>query len=930
MGQPIRPVLTDFSAGEIDPRLAGRMDLSLSQHGAEYLSNMLANPLGGASKRGGLKFQMELGADAFLIPWSVNNDVDLIIAVFDREIKIIYAGAGVTPYFLKGSGGPDLSITYFDGDAAVPKYPTYALTDAPEIQYDQCQDEITLVHRDYLPFCIKFNGLDNANTTINLKYGAVAFTGNVAKNPEIAADNYTKITAAVFIDSCRNLGLATFPATGHFTDAGGTQRDVTSIVVAGSATARKVTSSIAGNGPYLDSAVACAKHWALGTASVSTMYRSGWGNWSWYNKVTRVCEVLPGESWTDLIDKVALYFNPGTAVLIGNPDAAYGYVGLIFTDGSTPDWMLAESLTYVPYSDGRSVTVHWSGGSEVVDSTHADITADIQLTSPQTLHLFGGIVDSSTILDYTIPWMTNNKTYPCTKTSLINGVAVLTAQRIDANGNPKLSLVLASAIAGSTATTLEISRDSTGYAGTVGVIITPFYEKDDNPSVVCYHQGRRVLGGGKEPNVLYLSKINDFSNYCVFEEISYSQTSLIPAADWADPSHPETRTEETFTQQIGKGSAMKLILATDENESLQGVTSNGDLLVRTATSEWVIPGAADATNVATVMPSRTGSSRRQAISAMGGITYLSRSDRTVWMLAKGQSIDLTKLSAHLTRYAAVTDLDFRQDPIPELYFRLDDNTALVMRSGESGPCWSRISTFAGHLIRSVVILAASTEDAVFFTVVRNGHYYLERLVTADDSLFPTATVAGRAHLDSFSCVTVAGHVVPNIAHLANQTVRIHIDGTPESRGWVTLDALGTANMFTRDTEFDTDPPNTPESIPNGNAVLGYPFVAELRTNRVDGETTEGLLKAGTKIHARVYQSGSFYLVHKNAAVAEDLIRIDAPVDGLGATQNPYTGALRFENPAGEGTDQTVTLRSTDGQALTILVLAPAYTVGMEP
>lgn len=52
----VNSILTNFTAGELSPRLYGRVDLAKYQNGARELTNFTVLPQGGARKRGGSQF----------------------------------------------------------------------------------------------------------------------------------------------------------------------------------------------------------------------------------------------------------------------------------------------------------------------------------------------------------------------------------------------------------------------------------------------------------------------------------------------------------------------------------------------------------------------------------------------------------------------------------------------------------------------------------------------------------------------------------------------------------------------------------------------------------------------------------------------------------------------------------------------------------
>ena len=68
------PAFTNFTAGELSPRLDGRTDLSKYLNGVKKMENLIVHPHGGASRRPGTKFVREVKNSAHncrLIPWSL-------------------------------------------------------------------------------------------------------------------------------------------------------------------------------------------------------------------------------------------------------------------------------------------------------------------------------------------------------------------------------------------------------------------------------------------------------------------------------------------------------------------------------------------------------------------------------------------------------------------------------------------------------------------------------------------------------------------------------------------------------------------------------------------------------------------------------------------------------------------------------------------
>lgn len=913
MGATIRPVLVDFSMGEVDPKAFGRIDTGIMSHGALSMLNFFPGELGGASKRGGLQHCLELGEDTYMIPWAVSSSIRLLVLIQDGKLRFAYEPDSSLPFLLLAGDGSPLEIDHLDGVGGV--HAAYAIADAESIRYAVCNSELSIVCSGYPPFHIRFASVELATSMLNLSYGIDSITGNVAWTPDVNADDeLDPIPAADFVDAFHGLAVDTdLAATAEsYVMVGAVKKTVTKIRISGSAQARYATVTKpdgSGSVTITDGETQMGTQFGHLCVATRAPYRkfvnTGFLQWTYYRVVDSSFDVPTGMTHTEFLEEMYSVIGDGGTGYLGQPDHYNTYCGTTRFHG---------------YKDTRSVLVTFSDASTLsVTPASDDIKGSVEL-SVSGRKVSGGLVDSGELLDYTIPWMTPGKSYPCSEDSVLEGVACTSAVRIDSTSEPQLAVYRM----GETEPVI-ITRDSRGKFGKLGVIVTPFYEEGDWPTIVGYHQNRKILGAApSEPDVFYASKVNDFSNFSFFEEIEYTETTLKDSDEWTDPLVPETRSTVRFTQQIQPSSAMKFQLASEENEGVLNAVSYGDLFVGTATSEWLVPAGVDATNVRAVMVDRMGSSDQQARYVSGGVVYLSADSRRLRLFSgdKGTS-DLMKYAAHIAK-AGIVDLDFRQSPERELHAVLADGAAIVMKTGANGPAWGRIETCTGHLIKSVAILPNPDEDSVYFVVKRGSAYNLERLTTPDEDTFPTAS-GGRAHLDSWgmATVTVAGGSI-TIARFAGLTAAIHIDsGGAEIRGTIPFSAGGVGSYYI----VDGDPDETHVPLPAGTHFIGLPFLSELETCRLDGVSTEGIIKTASKIHLRTNQTGSFKIVHRAAMGTEDIVDVAPPADSSGAIQYPYSGPLAVENPAGGAEDQTVYLRSTDGQPVGILVIAPAYEVG---
>ena len=127
--------LTNFSAGELSPRMAGRTDIAKYFNGCEALLNFVAMPQGGVTRRPGTMYVATVGAPATparLLPFIFSTEQAYVIELGANYARF-YANDGQVQ-----SGGAPVQI-------ATP----YAAADLAAIQYTQSADTLYLCHPSY-------------------------------------------------------------------------------------------------------------------------------------------------------------------------------------------------------------------------------------------------------------------------------------------------------------------------------------------------------------------------------------------------------------------------------------------------------------------------------------------------------------------------------------------------------------------------------------------------------------------------------------------------------------------------------------------------------------------------------------------------------------------------------------------------------------
>jgi hypothetical protein len=156
---------TNFSTGELDPRLRARVDIDQFRNALEQATNVVIQPQGGLKRRPGLKHILELPNTS---TDSVANGVRLIPFEFNVDDSYMLAFTHQRMYVIKNG----VVITAINGGAN--NYLTTSITAAmlDDISWTQSADTLIVVHPDLQPTKI-VRGATDANWTAS----AISFDG---------------------------------------------------------------------------------------------------------------------------------------------------------------------------------------------------------------------------------------------------------------------------------------------------------------------------------------------------------------------------------------------------------------------------------------------------------------------------------------------------------------------------------------------------------------------------------------------------------------------------------------------------------------------------------------------------------------------------------------------------------------------------------
>lgn len=913
----MRPIITNFQSGILSSRFDGRIDLPLVAGGAKEITNFKVKPYGGVDRRGPLKmiYDLEATGNVRIIPWSVGDDLDVLIVLYAGKIKIFNVTYGTTFGWVSWDDGTGVMVDEITSLSTISTTATYTQTELNEVQYAQSISQIVLAHKNHRPFKIKVLSFDSATNEIIFEYGLVSFTGNIAysKEYDVDATTSTVLSHSLFVSAMDALPLDTVIAASGIING----KNIVSIKKTQSTVGRMAHIYVQMSALFviLDTYEADIYD---GTSAVMDSAFDGY-----------VYGIGPARN-------VARFTFDGTIQRTAFLDLCATHLSDV---GFYEIWDIGNLMHVVgtvsvkAASKSTSWTITFDDDSTLVitETPGTEMTGYISV-SDYHIALNKQSIPGYDIINRTVPWMTPDITYFCTDDSIINGVQIISAIKIidkvasPYTGNfmeiPTLRLVTING------DYINVTRDTADITGIIGVIVTPYYEASDNPGVVCYHQNRMVFGASdKEPNVFYASKINDLDNFSLFEEVEYSSTDLKPASEWADPGVPETVTTTDIVQQIGASSAIRFQLNTEESEAIRSMVSVSDLIISTSTSEWILPAIVDATNVRVQMTTRNGSSKVQARFVGNSVALVQRTGKGMKAYLPEGATQSPSMTDHASNIfsSKIQSFDFRQDPDSEIYTVMGDGTVNVGYVSQEIVAWSTIKTRSSDEIISLAVIADPEEDAVYVVVKRKtttgDEYYLERLMTPDTSDFLT-----RTYLDHYMSGTAETTYIADAASFSqfDNTDLIMVlerDGVAYY-GTMVLDLSGNATGITL-------PDLTVMNVEIGDKYcIGFKYLSRLKTFRIDSTSTEGLVKGVGGIHLRVYETGDFRLV--NDIDTSYLQEVETPVDNDGDRIYPYTGAINTQYYSPNDTDQYVVLETDSHEPCGIQVIAPYISVAEVP
>jgi len=162
-------VQTNFTSGELDPKLRARIDLQQYYNGLESATNIVVQPQGGFIRRNGSKYISTLpsaaGTAVRMVPFEFSVDDSYMLIFVDQQMHIYKDGELITD--INGSGNDYLSVSLITSSVI------------PTMCWAQSADTLIVVQEDMAPQKIVRGASDSSWTVSTLSFNFVpkhAFT----------------------------------------------------------------------------------------------------------------------------------------------------------------------------------------------------------------------------------------------------------------------------------------------------------------------------------------------------------------------------------------------------------------------------------------------------------------------------------------------------------------------------------------------------------------------------------------------------------------------------------------------------------------------------------------------------------------------------------------------------------------------------------
>ena len=413
-----------------------------------------------------------------------------------------------------------------------------------------------------------------------------------------------------------------------------------------------------------------------------------------------------------------------------------------------------------------------------------------------------------------------------------------------------------------------------------------FTTSDDYPGAVTIFQQRLIFASSNNlPETIWMSQVGDYENF--------SKSQILRDSD---------RVELDIT-----GSTLN---------SVKYMIQLRELLVFAETGEWSVigpQGGLPATNVAQTQYGYSGAGDVKPIVAEDTALFVDRTKRNVRDLRFAleqdgyTGNDLTIFSYHYFEGREIVDWAFQKNPFYLVWVVLDDGTLLSLTYKREHQVWAWARHDMGGDVENVAVIPEGGEDALYMIVKRtiggSQVRYIERM---ESRIFTTLAASYHVDCGVTRSSGSALSTVTGLDHLEGETVSALVDGVPYSGLTVTGGSV---------------------TLPDDGKVVhvGLPFEAEIETlppaiNLEDVGSARGRPIKANKVYIQVENTTQIKAGPSSARMYEY----------AHSSEGAYTGTVSVPLYPDWNREGTIIVKQTYPLPMTILGMAPDYTVGRTP
>ena len=867
----VSTIVTNFRAGELSPRLEGRIDLQKYNEGAQTLTNMLVFPQGGTTRRPGTKFagRSKDGGKVRLINFEYS----------DEQAYVLEFGANYIRFFKDGGILTEATIAISaitQANPAVVTATSHGLSNGDRV------------------FITGVGGMTEVN---NLEFTVAGATTNTFELSGIDSSAYEAYTSGGTVGKIVEVATS-YSVTDIFEINHAQSADVLYLahkdhepakLTRTTATSFTLTDIDFVDGPYLDENITETKLELSSSAPGTGVIMTSTSDYFVADHVGALFRFrkpveINHEAWAageTYANNDLVYYN----------DNVYKNVtGSTTTTGNTPPVHLEGTESYHDSSTGFTQWEFQHNGSGYVKVT--GVTSGYIATVEVVER-----VSDNHVADLTATITNITQANPAVVTASSHGFT--NGQKIIIRNVVGMTEVnnLVFTVAGATTNTFQLSGiNSTGYtaytsggsAGLSAGVKTwsegAFSVKNGYPRAVAFYEERLYFAATpNQPQTIYGSVTADFENH-----------------------KPGTEDD----------AAVNITIASDKVNVIKHLLPARFLQILTTSSEFTLSGGTGTTpvtptNVNVLRETTFGSSDVRPLRAGNSTILIQKGQEKVKEITFDLDtdgllgVDLSILADHLPR-GGLTDMVWQQEPELILWFVHTDGGLIGLTYDRANGAigWHDHDLGGTGIVESITSIPSGAEDQVYASVQRtiDGETvrHIEYLTTIDfgDDVTDAFYVDSGLTYDGSATTTISG-----LNHLEGETVTILADGAAHadkvvSGGRVTLDRSAS------------------------KVHVGYGYTSIVETLRLEAGADDGIAQGKIKrIHgvtARFYNS-------VGAEIGPDTNNLDRlPFRDSSMSMDEavplYNGDKEIFFPSGYDNDARVVIRQNQPLPMTILAI----------